>query len=54
LLNIASPPSDKCLELRTPIRKAIAVEVLVSNSLSELATFEVLIQGEGLMGDEIF
>lgn len=42
------------LDLVSPVRKAIAVDIELSNPLSENITFEVVLNGEGLAGEPWF
>jgi hypothetical protein len=49
-----SPRPEKCLDLKSYIRKAVGVDISLDNPLSETITFEVYYNGEGLLGDTSF
>jgi len=51
-LESAPPPSEKVLEISAPLRKVVAVEIPISNPAANDLEFAVLIQGEGLLGDD--
>ena len=53
-LNTESPRCEQVVDLVTPVRKAIAFDIELSNPLSEDVTFEVIISGDGLRGDPWF
>jgi len=46
------PPCEKKLDISAPLRKVIAVEIPISNPTSIELEFQVMISGEGLLGDE--
>jgi hypothetical protein len=54
LLNTESPKSTDTIELTTTIRQAVAFDIELSNPLTESVTFEVIINGEGLIGEPSF
>lgn len=49
-----SPKAEKIIDLATTIRKAIAFEIVIANPLDERVVFEVILNGEGLIGDNAF
>ena len=49
-----SPAPEKVLELKTIVRKAISVEISLKNPINEPIMFDVVIKGEGLIGDTSF
>ena len=49
-----SPKPEKSLDLKSFVRKAVAVEISLDNPLREPITFEVFYNGEGLLGDTSF
>lgn len=49
-----SPKAEKVIDLVTTIRRAIAFDISISNPLDERVTFEVIMQGEGLLGETAF
>ena len=49
-----SPKAEKAIDLVTIIRKAIAFDITVSNPLDKRVTFEVILNGEGLFGENAF
>ncbi|KAL4498636.1 hypothetical protein ABPG72_019754 [Tetrahymena utriculariae] len=54
LLNTESPKPDKCIEMSTQVRQAATFSIEIKNPLNQDATFEVMINGEGLIGDTLF
>lgn len=52
-VNTERPKKEKTVELVANVRKAIAFDIELTNPLNEPVTFEVLIEGEGLIGDPI-
>jgi len=52
-VNTERPRSEKVIDLISTIRKAVAFDIQLTNPLNEPATFEVLIEGEGLIGDPV-
>ena len=53
-LETESPKSEKTVTLISQVRQAVAVEIEMENPLSESVLFEVIIQGEFLIGSESF
>ena len=51
MVNTQRPKAEKTIDLFTVIRKAAAFDISLSNPLKELVTFEVIIEGEGLIGE---
>jgi len=49
-----SPKSEKTIDLTTTIRKALAFDLTIANPLNKAVTFEVLMKGEGLFGENAF
>jgi len=49
-----SPKAEKIIDLITTIRKAIAFEIAIANPLDEKVVFEVILNGEGLLGETAF
>ena len=49
-----SAKAEKAIDLATNVRKAIAFDIALSNPLKDSATFEVIISGEGLLGETAF
>ena len=49
-----SPKAEKIIDLVTTIRKAIAFEIAIANPLDERVVFEVILNGEGLLGETAF
>lgn len=52
-VNTERPKKEKTVELVASVRKAVAFDIELTNPLNEPATFEVLIEGEGLIGDPV-
>lgn len=50
LLNTESPKADKCIDLATTIRSAVTFTLSLSNPLTTAVIFEVIINGDGLIG----
>ena len=40
------------LEINCVIRKAVAFEINLSNPLNETVTYEIFMEGDGLIGDQ--
>lgn len=51
LLSIDSPSSNKVIDLITNIRKPLVFDIDLANPSDNVATFEVVFEGEGLLGD---
>jgi len=51
-LTAEPPPCEKKLDISAPLRKVVAVEIPISNPASSELEFTVIIQGEGLLGDD--
>ena len=49
-----SPKAEKVIDLVTTIRKAIAFDIAIANPLDERVIFEVVLNGEGLLGETAF
>ena len=49
-----SPKAEKVIDLATTIRKAIAFDIAIANPLDEKVIFEVVLNGEGLLGETAF
>ena len=49
-----SPKAEKAIDLSTIIRKALAFEIAISNPLDEKVIFEVILHGDGLLGENAF
>ena len=54
MVNTQRPKAEKTIDLFTVIRKAAAFDIQLSNPLKELVVFEVIIEGEGLIGEQSF
>lgn len=54
VLTTASPPADKVMELTSFIRSACTFEISIQNPLDIAAIFEVVVTGEGLIGNNSF
>lgn len=52
-VNTEKPRSEKHVDLSALVRKAIALDVQLHNPLEESTSFEVVIEGEYLMGQPI-
>jgi hypothetical protein len=52
-LNTDSPKADKVIELSTSIRQSVALDLDINNPLKHAITFEIIINGEGLQGENI-
>ena len=46
------PPCEKHLRISAPLRKVIAVEIPIANPTNTELEFQVIITGEGLLGDD--
>jgi len=53
-LNTESPKASKTIDLNTMIRNSVAFDIDLANPLKEAVTFEVIINGEGLVGESQF
>ena len=51
LLNTESPKATDTIELSTQIRQALAFDINLQNPLDTQVIFEVIINGEGLIGE---
>ena len=51
---VSSPEPEGSLDISTFVRKAAAVEITLANPLDQRVEFEVLLDGEGLLGDLSF
>lgn len=51
MLSTESPPSVKTLTLNANLRKPMAVDIELDNPYMEPVTYEVLMEGDGLIGD---
>ncbi|EKX37711.1 hypothetical protein GUITHDRAFT_116187 [Guillardia theta CCMP2712] len=49
-VNANNPPPEQTLELRTRARTAVAADIPIVNPTPEEVTFDVLLNGEGLLG----
>ncbi|EWS70940.1 flagellar associated protein, putative (macronuclear) [Tetrahymena thermophila SB210] len=54
VLLTASPAADKVLDLNSFIRQACTFEISISNPLDQQISFDVIINGDGLIGENIF
>ncbi len=54
LVNTDSPLPDRVLDLNSFIRQAAAFEIDLNNPLNQPVNFEVIINGEGLIGENNF
>jgi len=52
-IQASSPEPEKALEITSYLRKAVAVEISISNPLNEPVRFDVDIQGKGLFGEPV-
>ena len=52
-VNTERPQKEKTVELTAHVRKAVAFEVQLNNPLDEPVIFEVIVEGEGLVGDPV-
>jgi hypothetical protein len=53
-IKVEEPEPEQILSLETFCRKALAVEITVVNPISETTVFEVIINGDGLLGESVF
>eukprot|EP00330_Aristerostoma_sp_ATCC50986_P007041 CAMPEP_0114576998 /NCGR_PEP_ID=MMETSP0125-20121206/1712_1 /TAXON_ID=485358 ORGANISM="Aristerostoma sp., Strain ATCC 50986" /NCGR_SAMPLE_ID=MMETSP0125 /ASSEMBLY_ACC=CAM_ASM_000245 /LENGTH=397 /DNA_ID=CAMNT_0001765977 /DNA_START=1972 /DNA_END=3165 /DNA_ORIENTATION=- len=49
-----SPKAEKSIDLITKIRKAVAFDINLRNPLDEVVEFEVIMNGEGIIGEDRF
>jgi hypothetical protein len=49
-VNAENPPAEKSVQLRAKARTAVAADITIVNPLEEVVTFDVIMQGEGLLG----
>lgn len=49
-----SPQAEKRIPMTTQIRKAVAFDIALENPLDKRAEFEVILNGQGLMGEETY
>jgi hypothetical protein len=53
-IEVTSPSEEKTIDVQTTVRQAALVEITLNNPTDEELHFEVLIQGEGLLGEKSF
>lgn len=53
-LQVGSPEPEQVLDIEAVVRKAVAVEISLGNPLPDAVEFEVVLEGEGLLGDASF
>jgi len=49
-VNAENPPAEKTVALRAKARTAVAADITIVNPLDTVITFDVIMQGEGLLG----
>ena len=49
-VNAENPPSERTVPLKAKARTAVAADITIVNPLDTVITFEVIMQGEGLLG----
>mmetsp|Transcript_18627 Transcript_18627/g.36432 ORF Transcript_18627/g.36432 Transcript_18627/m.36432 type:complete len:3020 (+) Transcript_18627:106-9165(+) len=52
-VNAEPPLPESCLDIQTFVRKAAAVQISVTNPLNEELSFEIILQGDGLLGEPL-
>jgi hypothetical protein len=53
-VSVDSPLEESQIDIAAVVRQAVSVEISLANPLPEAIEFEVLLQGEGLLGDATF
>jgi hypothetical protein len=53
-IDITSPSAESTIEVEAEVRKAVAVEITLENPTLETLVFDVVIEGDGLLGDTTF
>ena len=53
-VSVDSPLEEQVLDIAAVVRQAVSVEISLANPLPEPIEFEVLLTGEGLLGDSTF
>lgn len=53
-VEVTSPAEERSVTVESVVRKAVAVEITLDNPTEDTLTFEVNIQGEGLLGQTTF
>merc|ERR1719230_1660525 len=53
-VEVDSPLQEQTIDLSATVRKVVSVEIALVNPLPEPITFEVVLTGDGLLGDRTF
>ena len=53
-INVEAPFAESEISVEAVVRTAVVVEITLDNPTNEVKTFDVSIDGEGLMGDAVF
>ena len=53
-IEVTSPAAESTIEAEAEVRKAIAIEISLDNPTDDDLHFEVVLEGEGLLGDSTF
>ena len=51
---VASPEPESTLDIEAQVRSAVAVEISLANPLNDPVVFDIILNGEGLVGDQSF
>jgi hypothetical protein len=53
-IDVSSPLPESVIDIDAIVRRAVAVEIVLENPTTETLSFNVLIDGPGLLGDKVF
>lgn len=53
-IEVTSPAAERTIEAEAEVRKAVAIEISLDNPTDKDLNFDVVIEGDGLLGDETF
>lgn len=53
-IDVTAPVAESVIEVQTEVRKAVAIEITLDNPTHDVLDFDVLIHGDGLIGDNTF
>ena len=53
-IEVSSPLAESVIDIEAVVRRAVAVEIVLENPTTEMLSFNVLIDGPGLLGDRVF
>ena len=53
-ISVDAPFAEKELSVKAVVRTAVAVEIMLENPSTEQKVFDVVVEGEGLIGDSVF